>query len=252
MVSHFFVQDRESAALLQSVGVTQVSVSGDTRFDRVAQVAAAGTALPVAQAFALGRRVLVAGSTWPEDEKLLADLVNDASLDLGFIIAPHEPSESALRRLQAMLRPPLLRYSEWTEKKEGPVRVMLIDSVGMLSALYKYGQLAWIGGGFGRGIHNILEPAAFGLPVFFGPGNQAFREARELLHLGGAFQAEHSGQLKDQIAQFLAHPDRLEEAGRICIRYVKERVGATDRITSFMASLWAPSTDPQANKKNMI
>ncbi len=244
MVSHFFVQDEESSALLQQLGITQVSVSGDTRFDRVAQVAAAGTDLPVAQAFARGRRVLVAGSTWPEDEKLLADLVNDESLDLGFIIAPHEPSKSAIRRLQAILRPPLRRYSQWTDQGGGQVRVLLIDSVGMLSGLYRYGQMAWIGGGFGRGIHNILEPAAFGLPVFFGPRNQAFREARELIRLGGAFQVEHSAELKKRLLHFLAHPALLEEAGRVCIRYVKERAGATDRITSFMASLWASPPTP--------
>ncbi|MDR2936661.1 MAG: 3-deoxy-D-manno-octulosonic acid transferase, partial [Rikenellaceae bacterium] len=165
-----FVQDKESVGLLEKIGIRNVTVAGDTRFDRVYSIASQAREIPEIAAFAAsGGKVLVAGSTWPPDEELLLELAHKYT-DLKFIIAPHEIESERIDRFIAAARRPALRYSQLTPESDlAGAGILFIDTIGMLSSVYGYGHLAYIGGGFGAGIHNILEAATYGLPLVFGP-----------------------------------------------------------------------------------
>lgn len=227
--TRFFVQNEESARLLQSLGLNNFNVSGDTRFDRVAAIASAAKHIPVVEKFRAGLPLLVAGSTWKPDEELLAAFINKHS---GFkvIVAPHEVTEANMNRLQHMLKSPCVRLSKIRENEAEDCRVLIIDSVGLLSSLYRYGDLAYIGGGFGVGIHNILEAATFGLPVIFGPNYKKFKEAVELEKEGGAFPVQDFSQLEKTVNGFLTDSGRLTTASAVCANYIKKNTGATPLI----------------------
>jgi 3-deoxy-D-manno-octulosonic-acid transferase len=231
-VTRFFVQDAESEQLLKTIGVTNVTVSGDTRFDRVWANAKAPAQLTVVEQFKNNQPVFIGGSTWPEDEKLIADLV-PLYPDWKFIIAPHEITEGKIAALLALLpADQTLRFSQINDLMQ-PIsnfKVLIIDNIGMLSSLYQYGQIAFIGGGFGAGIHNTLEAAAFGLPVIFGPKYQKFREAREIIGNGLGFSVNTIDELKP-IAHLLitdnAYRDKLATEIQA---YVAQNTGATNAI----------------------
>ncbi len=237
MVSHFFVQDKESEALLRNAGVCNVSVSGDTRFDRVAENAEQPKDFPVVGKFCKDAKVLIAGSTWPEDEKHLSNAM--ASLP-GWksIIAPHEIKEEKLQALEHMLSPKTsLRYS----KAQGmscftDIAVLIIDNVGMLSSVYRYGDISYIGGGFGAGIHNTLEAAAFGLPVIFGPNYHKFLEAKALISEGGGFAYSNEDELKGLVQNLDQEAVRLK-AGHIAAAYVQKGRGATAMIIKHLSKI---------------
>jgi len=187
--THIFVQNENSKRILLENNITNVSISGDTRFDRVREIAEGTCKIPLAKEFVGDKKVLIAGSTWRKDEELLIRYMEETDLDLKMIIAPHEVHESNIQRLvRAFSRKNVICFSEADLETVNEADVLVIDSVGMLSSLYQYGTIAYIGGGFGKGIHNILEPATFGLPVFFGPNYQKFKEAVDLIELGGTFQ----------------------------------------------------------------
>ena len=222
-VDHFFVQNDESALLLKSIGITEIDISGDTRFDRVFENAQAPKELASVKAFCQNSPVLVAGSTWLEDEKLLTELATE-NPDWKIIIAPHEIHASHIDEL-VKLFPEAIKFSE-IDVKPMNSQILIIDNIGMLSSLYQYGRIAYIGGGFGAGIHNTLEAAAFGLPVIFGPNYQKFQEAKDLINIGAA---KSIGNAKGLIAafEFFKH---TEESGTIAKSYVAEKKGATDMI----------------------
>jgi 3-deoxy-D-manno-octulosonic-acid transferase len=228
-VSYFFVQDEASANLLRGIGIDRCSVTGDTRFDRVNTVAAAAKDIPLASAFADGQFCLVAGSTWPEDEDILVDYIHTGPPHYKYIIAPHEVSPAGLNRLTSRLTCPVVLFSEATPETVDQFRVLVIDNMGMLSSLYRYGKAAYIGGGFGKGIHNILEAAAFGIPVIFGPNYSKFREALELIRRGGAFPVKRKEDLPAILAQ-LSIPESYAAACRTAGSYVADNTGATDVI----------------------
>jgi len=227
--SHFFIQDEESAELLTKSGLSNYSVCGDTRFDRVAEIAANSCEFPVIEKFKDGNPLIVAGSTWKPDEEILTEFINKND-GIKVVIAPHEVESSNIKRLQEMIKKPSLRYSGTTSENILNAYVLIIDSVGILSSLYKYGTLAYIGGGFGIGIHNILEPATFGLPVIFGPKFKKFREANDLINLGGAFTINNQTELTDKINNLLSCREKLKEASEITVKYVKQNQGATQYI----------------------
>ena len=229
-VTRFFVQDEASRVLLAQHGIVNVSVSGDTRFDRVAALSRSAGTFPVAINFAAGHKVLIGGSTWPRDEILLTEQAKRFSPGLKMIIAPHEVHEDNIRRLKREMGDQTCRYSELAGHVPEDARVMIIDGIGMLSQLYQYADLAYIGGGFGQGIHNILEAAAFGVPVIFGPNHMKFAEARDLLERGGAFSVLDGEALGEIVQWFLDNPERLNRAGEICRQYVEEKRGATGVI----------------------
>ncbi len=229
-VKHLFVQDAESVQLLKTIGINNATVSGDTRFDRVWQNAMTPKHLDVISRFKNHHPVFIGGSTWPRDEELIADLI-DLYPDWKFIIAPHEIGESKIQGILKLLpSDKSLRFSEIGDKDVSLYRVLVIDNIGMLSSLYQYGELAFIGGGFGVGIHNTLEAAAFGLPVIFGPNYERFKEARDLIALQLGFSIENEVELNAVFDKFVRHADYLAEKSVAIKAYVKAHTGATDVI----------------------
>lgn len=226
-----FVQDDNSAQLLAELGVRDVTVTGDTRFDRVAEVRVHSKELPIVAQFSKGSKTLVAGSTWPPDEELLAGLARHNS-GVRFVIAPHETGEERVSKLVASL--PEGKVLRYTRLSNGPLpvdaQILIIDTVGILSSVYAYADFAYIGGGFGVGIHNTLEAAVYGVPVAFGPNYGKFKEARELIECGGAASIADGTQLQEWLAGFLTDPQALAHAGDKAGKYVASHTGATDTI----------------------
>ncbi|MFO7867372.1 MAG: glycosyltransferase N-terminal domain-containing protein [Candidatus Aminicenantes bacterium] len=226
---HFFVQDEKSAELLSSAGIHNFSISGDTRFDRVAAIAKSSKKVPVVEKFRNHFPLIVAGSTWKPDEEILAAFINKSNT-IKMIVAPHEVSETNINRLQQMLKKPAARFSEAGKTPIEKIQVLLIDSIGMLSSLYRYGNIAYIGGGFGVGIHNILEPATFGLPVVFGPNYTKFKEAVELISLGGAFPVHNFKEFEITLKNLWGDPTLLKDSSNVSKKFVEKNVGSTNLI----------------------
>ena len=226
-ISYFFVQNEESKTLLNSLGITQVSVNGDTRFDRVAENAKNKKELKEIKAFCGSSKVLVVGSTWPADEELLNSII-ERYTDWKFIIAPHEIAEANLQRLEEQLLGKTIRYSNLEVHKLAVPQVLIIDNIGLLSSLYAFGTIAYIGGGFGKGIHNTLEAAAFGLPVIFGPNYQKFQEAKDLIELKAGYSISNQAELNSCFKALQA--DTHKEAGKQAKAYVDSHTGATVQI----------------------
>ncbi|HCN82607.1 MAG TPA: 3-deoxy-D-manno-octulosonic acid transferase, partial [Sphingobacteriaceae bacterium] len=240
-ITKIFLQDEESKSLLQRIGITEVVVAGDTRFDRVVENAAKPKVIPEVQAFCADSNVFIAGSTWAQDEKHIAQLLNQYP-DWKFIIAPHEISESRIKSLTELISE-ALKFSDIVVlnsspnlspqtsdlKKFSDKQVLIIDNMGMLSSLYQYGHIAYIGGGFGVGIHNTLEAATFGLPVIFGPNYYKFREARELINEEAAFSIKDQDELKDIMSRLQDTIFRVH-SGQTAKKYVQDHTGATEII----------------------
>jgi 3-deoxy-D-manno-octulosonic-acid transferase len=229
-LSWFFVQDEESALLLHGIGILKVSVSGDTRFDRVSTIAGRERKQPGIGEFCSGSPVLLAGSSWPEDEKILLPFIRENKTEFKFIIAPHEVHQDRIVELMAQLGPGSIRFSQANETNFREARILVIDSIGILASLYRYAFVSFIGGGFGAGIHNILEPAAFGVPVIFGPNYRRFREARELIREGGAFSITDEGDFRKVISRMADVKGEHDRASAICAAYVTNHKGATLHI----------------------
>jgi 3-deoxy-D-manno-octulosonic-acid transferase len=250
-VTGFFVQDEASAALLRAKGIGQVTVSGDTRFDRVAAIAENAKSFPLVEKFAGNSPVFVAGSTWPADEELILKVIEEMGDRIKFIIAPHEvhgariealkekvgSQQSAVGSRQASRNPEpgTILFSELTPENAASANVLIVDGIGYLSHLYQYATIAYIGGGFGVGIHNILEAAAFGMPVIFGPKYEKFREAVELIEAVGAFSIINSQQLNNRTIELLDNKELLTKSSEICSTYVQHKKGATGIILSSIA-----------------
>jgi 3-deoxy-D-manno-octulosonic-acid transferase len=229
-----FVQDQRSRELLKDISFQNVIISGDTRFDRVSDIANSVAAIPFLSEFKSGKKLLIAGSTWPDDEKLLAGYITAMPRDMKLVIAPHEIQSHSLKSTFSLFsegrKTNVEFYSELTPEKAEITDILIIDSIGLLSSLYSYGDIAYIGGGFGRGIHNILEPAAFGLPVFFGPAYKKFREACDLVERREAFPVTTSGELGLLLKELLADPRKLDDLKLKIKEYVESHRGATSRI----------------------
>ena len=231
-VTYFFVQNEESKQLLAELNIHNVAISGDTRFDRVMQNAASVQDLNEVKAFCGNTKVFIAGSTWPADEKLIAELIPQLP-EWKFIIAPHEISADKIDALVNKFPGRSILYSQLINDGNKTLRetcsVLIIDNIGMLSSLYQYGDIAYIGGGFGAGIHNTLEAAAFGLPVIFGPNYKKFQEAKDLIEAEAAFSVSSDDELMN-IAGKLINDEYSRQAGQIAFHYVKTNIGATDLI----------------------
>lgn len=231
---HLFVQDAESASLLASIGIgaERVTVTGDTRFDRVEAVRRAARPLPLIERFAAGRRVLVAGSSWEEDEQRYLPYFQ-AQKDWRLIIAPHVISEAHLQAIASMLGDrKWVRYTELSSGKatlSDEVSVIVVDCFGLLSSIYRYATVAVVGGGFGAGIHNVTEAAVYGIPVLFGPNNRKFREAQGLMQCGGGMEFNSAETFAAHMDRFKASPDHLAECSRRAGAYIAQRTGASER-----------------------
>lgn len=236
--THIFVQDDASRELLSKYGVTNVSVFGDTRFDRVQDVYKNTKQVPMVDLFVNNNRsdnqlTMVAGSSWQQDEEVYLNYFNEHP-ELKLIIAPHEIHKDHLMHIESMLKRPSIRLSEATEKDIKGKSCLIVDSFGLLSSIYRYGDLAYIGGGFGAGIHNVLEAAVYGIPVIFGPKYQKFKEARDLLQVGGAFSITDEKTFESKMEELSTYRDLLEAAGAAAGDFVKSNIGATNRIIALI------------------
>lgn len=231
--THFFLQDEKSMELLNSIGYTNSTLCGDTRFDRVFEVAKNAKQLDLVKLFVGDSKTIILGSSWLEDEKIVQSLIPIAIgiENLKLIIAPHEIDEKHLSSIESQFPGMTLRYSKANGNNIKDAKVLIIDNIGMLSSLYQYGTIAFIGGGFGKGIHNILEAATFGMPVIFGPNYHKFTEAKELIKLGGAFSINNVGEFEKTML-LLSDEQVLKTASQISKMYVQGRVGAAEKILS--------------------
>ncbi len=235
--THFFVQNTQSSELLKNIGITQTTVAGDTRFDRVFEIAQHAAELEIVKKFKSHENIFVVGSLWPEDLEVLAPFINEHRQSLKFILAPHEISEPFITQIEQSMSAKTVRYSRATENIEN-YSVLIIDNIGMLSKLYRYGEFAYIGGAFGKGLHNILEAACYGVPIFFGNKNyQKFLEAKDLVIRGGAFAVENHTDLKKNFELLNNNPENFSLACEVTRSYVKENLGATSKIISFCKTI---------------
>jgi 3-deoxy-D-manno-octulosonic-acid transferase len=226
--THIFTQDAPSEELVRAIGINKVSVAGDTRFDRVAAIVKANGTLPIAERFIRGSEpVLIGGSTWPADEELMATALKGMSAASRLIIVPHELSAEGLQRTQDRFGRKTVRWSD--DANDDDARLLLVDRMGVLAQLYKCAHLAYVGGGFGDGIHSLLEAAAWGRPVIFGPHHRKFREAQGLIEAGGGFEVQDADALRQVLDRLLNDPDALSRASQAAAHYVEARTGATAR-----------------------
>lgn len=236
LVQYFFVQDEASKNLLSGIGINNVLVSGDTRFDRVWENAQNIGPLDKIIVFKNNQKVFIAGSTWPPDENLIVNLVSIYP-DWKFIIAPHEIGKDKIDNLlRKILAEKTIRYSEITSDETilKQKQVLVIDNIGLLSKLYQYGNLAYIGGGFGTGIHNTLEAVAFGLPVIFGPVYHKFKEAQDLINLNAGFSIVNEASLENIVAQLVTNEKFYTEASTQAKNYTRQNTGATEKIWKYI------------------
>ena len=230
-MTHLFVQNETSRRLLEGIGVTNVDVVGDTRFDRVLDIRNAAKPLPLAERFAGCWKVLVAGSSWPQDEEIIIPYFNKHP-NLKLVLAPHVVSEEHLQAIERQLARPALRYSKATPKAVAEADCLIIDCYGLLSSIYRYASMAYVGGGFGVGIHNVPEAAVYGVPVIIGPNNKKFREAQALLRCGGCKEIAGTADFEQIMDAWLSDKEALATAGKAAGSYIADNAGAADRIFS--------------------
>jgi len=232
--SHFFVQNTQSLSLLKTLGIQQATLSGDTRFDRVFSLLEKDNTLSFLENFTSGKTTIVAGSTWPKDEELLTDFINDCKLDeVVFIIAPHQMDPARFQKLKERIEKNSLLYSEGVPDKE--VQVFIIDTIGLLTKIYSYADVSYVGGGFDReGVHNVLEPAVFGAPVLIGPVFEKYQEAVDLVERKGCIVAKDAASFEKHLTALVSIPEFREKTGEICRRFIAENTGATQIIVDYL------------------
>ncbi|NAY92731.1 3-deoxy-D-manno-octulosonic acid transferase [Muricauda sp. JGD-17] len=227
---HFFVQDPNSKQLLESIDFKNVTVSGDTRFDRVAKISEGNNQLDFMEAFKSSHFCLVAGSTWPEDEKLLIDSINSSDEGIKFVIAPHEIKQPHVDGIVDKIRKKTVCYSKMDKTDLKHYDVLVVDTIGLLTKIYSYANLAYVGGGFATGLHNTLEPATFGIPVIIGPQYQGFKEAEILVEKGGILSINNQKEFDFLINKLITDSSFLKQCGKVNSDYLKKNVGATNII----------------------
>ena len=232
---YFFVQNESSRNLLQSIGFNNVKVSGDTRFDRVVSILERDNSLDFIEQFKDNTTTIVIGSSWPKDESLLVNYINQSSDDVKFIIAPHNIKQEQISNLKNQIQKKTILFSENVETRNAlslqEYSVFIIDTIGILTKIYSYADIAYVGGGFGNpGVHNILEPATFGVPVVIGPNYSHFAEATALVNMEGCISIQNQTQLNEAFDLLLHNEDERLEKGHICSTFVQMNKGATQTI----------------------
>jgi len=234
--THIFVQDKESKELLDWINFSRVSICGDTRIDSVIQTKKNAKEIPLIELFAQNakkhnRKVIIMGSSWEMEEECMEKYAKYRQKDIQLIIAPHDISETHIQKIMERFSfLPTLRLSKANEKGMEDMRVLIVDCIGLLSSLYRYGEIAIIGGGFRGNIHNILEPAVYGLPILFGPDHKNFPEAVELLQMGGAFCFREEKGMKQILDTLFENPSLLAQSGNYSSAYIESHSGGTERI----------------------
>ena len=228
---YFFVQNESSKNLLQKIGFTNVKISGDTRFDRVTAILERNNNLPFIEEFKNKTTTIVIGSSWPKDENLLVNFINKTSENIKFIIAPHNIKTEQIASLKSQIIKKTILFSEKKNKNLVDFDVFIIDTIGILTKIYSYADIAYVGGGFGNpGVHNILEPATFGIPIVIGPNFSHFAEAISLVHQQGCISISNEDELNDAFSNLISNEDIRHEKGHICATFVQMNKGATDLI----------------------
>lgn len=229
-----FVQDEKSSELLSSIGIHNMKIMGDTRFDRVTDILSICKKLPVVDSFSRQSPfTLIAGSSWQADEDIFIPFFNSHP-EIKLIIAPHELSEERLNNIKSRLARPFILYSQADEASVKNADCLILDCFGILSSSYRYADVAYIGGGFGIGIHNINEAAVYGIPVIFGPNHGKFKEAHDLIASGGGFSIDNSEDFSKLMTSFITDKDYLETHGKVAADYIKNNIGATKRIYNYI------------------
>lgn len=237
--THIFVQNEKSKKLLSSFGnLTNVTIAGDTRFDRVSEILERNNELDFMKLFKNEQYCYVAGSTWPEDEKVIIDYINQNNQPIKFVIAPHTIKNSHIQEITGAISKKVMRYTEMDKATLKDYDVLIIDTIGILTKIYSYADIAYVGGGFATGLHNTLEPAVFGIPVIIGPQFEEFAEAEELVALGGVISV-HNYQSFQKISDkcYTSNDYRLK-VGNINTTYIQEKAGATNLIVSKLSSIF--------------
>ena len=232
---YFFVQNENSKILLQSIGFNNVKVSGDTRFDRVVSILERDNSLDFIEDFKNKKTTIVIGSSWPKDEEFLINYINNAAKNIKFIIAPHNIHSVQIRELKNSISKKIVLFSEIENKNLSDFDVFIIDTIGVLTKIYSYADIAYVGGGYGNpGVHNILEPATFGIPIVIGPNFSHFAEAVALVHQKGCISISNQTELNDTFDSLLANEDIRIEKGHICSTFVQMNKGATQIILTYL------------------
>jgi len=237
---HFFVQNEKSKKLVQQLGFQNVSVSGDTRFDRVVSILERDNTLDFIEKFKNDTLTIVVGSSWPKDEEFLVNFINQSAENVKFIIAPHNIKKEQIDSLYKQIQKSKFKYSDYSiESMRKPdlkkYQVFIINTIGILTKIYSYADIAYIGGGFGNpGIHNILEPATFGIPIVIGPNYSHFAEATALVNLEGCVSISNQNELNDAFSNLITNDDVRHEKGHICSTFVEMNKGATNVILKYI------------------
>lgn len=228
---YFFVQNESSKKLIQSIGFNNVKISGDTRFDRVVSILERDNSLDFIEQFKDNKTTIVIGSSWPKDENLLVNYINNASDEIKFIIAPHNIKAEQISNLKSQITKTSVLFSEKSTIDLSNFNVFIIDTIGILTKIYSYADIAYVGGGFGNpGVHNILEPATFGVPIIIGPNYSHFAEAIALVHQEGCISISNQNELNNAFNLLINNEDECNEKGHICSTFVQMNKGATDVI----------------------
>lgn len=234
---YFFVQNESSKKLLQSLGHQNVKISGDTRFDRVVSILQRDNSLHFIEDFKDKKKLVVIGSSWPKDESLLVNFINQADENVKFIIAPHIIKAEQIAELKNAITKKVVLFSEMENEYLATFQVFIIDTIGILTKIYSYADIAYVGGGFvKKGLHNILEPATFGIPILIGPEFSNFAEVQALVNLEGCISINNQAELNNALTNLLLNEDIRHEKGHICETFVQMNKGATDIILSYLES----------------
>ncbi|OXA96200.1 3-deoxy-D-manno-octulosonic acid transferase [Flavobacterium hercynium] len=229
--TYFFLQNESSKQKIEALGFNNVIVSGDTRFDRVNAILERDNSLDYIESFKNNQTTIIIGSSWPKDESLLIEYINQAPDDVKFIIAPHNIKGEQISNLKTQITKSSILFSEKENQNLEVYNVFIIDTVGLLTKIYSYGTIAYVGGGFGNpGVHNILEPATFGIPIVIGPNYSNFAEAVQLVALGGCTVISNLDELKESLDLLITDTNLLQEKGQICKSYIQDNKGATNTI----------------------
>jgi 3-deoxy-D-manno-octulosonic-acid transferase len=231
--TYFFVQNETSKKLLQQLGKSNVAVSGDTRFDRVATILEKDNSLDFISAFKDNKLTIVVGSSWPKDEDLIVNFINSNTLNVKFIIAPHNIKEDQIQQLKNSITKKTVLFSEKEGKQLADFDVFIIDTIGILTKIYSYADIAYVGGGFGNpGVHNVLEPATFGVPILIGPNYSHFAEAIALVNMEASVAVSNQKELNEALENLIHNDDIRQEKGHMCNTFVQMNKGATQMIVS--------------------
>ncbi|WP_285652018.1 3-deoxy-D-manno-octulosonic acid transferase [Allomuricauda sp. NBRC 101325] len=235
--SHFFVQDETSKGLLANIGFENTTVGGDTRLDRVSEILNRDNQLEFMDSFKGNQACFVAGSTWPEDEEILIELINSSKTDMKFVIAPHEIKSAHIEKITSALQKKTVLYSEIINKDLSEFDVLIVDTIGLLTKIYSYANIAHVGGGFATGLHNTMEPAVFGIPIIIGPQYSKFKEAEDLVNQGGILPISNYNEFSNLVEKFNQDPEYKHKVGAINSAYINSNKGASNLIMKHISEI---------------